>query len=68
MKKLSMAEAMNIVGGCVDTCDITYSKVTVGTNTPVCVETTTCVDKYGNATRTVNQVNAVFCPTSSVPN
>lgn len=65
MKKLSMAEAMNVVGGCCDTCSITYSNVSVNGGTPVCVETTTCVDKYGHVKRTVNQVNAAYCP--SVP-
>lgn len=69
MKKLAMNDMMDVIGGCCQTCSITYSTVSVNGNTPVCVETTTCVDKYGHETRTVNQVNAAYCPSSpNVPN
>lgn len=62
MKKLSMAEAMSVVGGTCKTCTFAYNKVSINGGTAVCVQTTSCVDKYGNVTRMSNPVSSTYCP------
>lgn len=65
MKKISMAEAMNVVGGhCgYDNCSVSYNLVSINGGTNVCMETFRCVDKYGRISRDTRQVNKSFCPT-----
>lgn len=61
MKKLSMTEASNIIGGtCKETCTSSYENVIVGGVTS-CKQVTTCTDKYGNSTVTMKDAAKGMC-------
>ncbi|HEM6801133.1 DUF4762 family protein [Citrobacter koseri] len=60
MKKISAAEAANVIGGCCQTCTSTYEVVTTG-GVPACKLVTTCTDKYGATTTTTENADPSKC-------
>ena len=66
MKKLTMNEAANVIGGCEETCVSAYKNVMVG-GASVCKEVISCTDKHGNPSSvTMKDANAKMC--GGVPN
>lgn len=51
MKKLNIAEASIVIGGCCQTCSDSFEWTTSG-NDDVCKAVTTCTDKNGVVTKT----------------
>ncbi len=49
MKKISLVESNNVIGGCCKVCNSVYENVTMGGVTS-CKLVTTCTDKHGSTT------------------
>ena len=60
MKKLNIAEASIVIGGCCQTCTDSFEWATVGNN-DVCQAVTTCTDKNGVVTKTYKTAPASSC-------
>jgi hypothetical protein len=69
MKKLTMIEVANVIGGtCKETCVSSYKNVMVGGAT-VCKEVITCTDKHGNPSSvTMKNASATSCGGGGVIN